>query len=60
MQGLVEYNGGPLTKGLKREIGFVTQDDLMYATLTVYETLYYAALLRLPKTMSRCVCRIGS
>ena len=25
------------------------QDDLMYATLTVQETLYFAAMLRLPK-----------
>ena len=28
------------------------QDDLLYETLTVYETLYYAAMLRLPSTMS--------
>jgi hypothetical protein len=29
------------------------QDDLLYASLTVYETLYYAAMLRLPRTMTR-------
>lgn len=28
------------------------QDDLLYESLTVYETLYYAAMLRLPRTMS--------
>ncbi len=28
------------------------QDDLLYETLTVYETLYYAAMLRLPSTMT--------
>ncbi len=29
------------------------QDDLLYETLTVYETLYFAAMLRLPKYMTR-------
>lgn len=29
-------------------MGFVTQDDVLYAHLTVRETLVYAALLRLP------------
>ncbi len=27
------------------------QDDLLYENLTVYETLYYAAMLRLPRDM---------
>ncbi|CAN1314344.1 ABC transporter G family member 21 [Linum perenne] len=34
-------------------IGFVTQDDVLYPHLTVIETLTYAALLRLPKTLTR-------
>lgn len=29
------------------------QDDLLYAELTVYETLYFAALLRLPQSWTR-------
>ena len=28
-------------------------DDLLYATLTVFETLYFAALLRLPSNISK-------
>ena len=28
------------------------QDDLLHETLTVTEVLYYAAMLRLPRTMS--------
>ncbi|KAG6690539.1 hypothetical protein I3842_10G020600 [Carya illinoinensis] len=34
-------------------IGFVTQDDVLFPHLTVKETLTYAALLRLPKTLTR-------
>ena len=29
------------------------QDDLLYESLTVYETLYFAAMLRLPSSMTR-------
>ena len=32
--------------------GLPGQDDLLYETLTVHETLYYAAMLRLPSTMT--------
>ena len=28
------------------------QDDLLYESLTVWETLYFAAMLRLPRNMS--------
>ena len=35
-----------------RSKGRHAQDDLLYETLTVYETLYYAAMLRLPSTMN--------
>ena len=50
--GGVLFNGEPLTKGAKRQLGFVLQDDLLYESLTVHETLYFAAMLRLPKTMT--------
>ncbi|KAG6524715.1 hypothetical protein ZIOFF_014653 [Zingiber officinale] len=53
IQGSITYNDEPYTKSLKSRIGFVTQDDVLFAHLTVRETLTYAALLRLPKTMSR-------
>ncbi|KAJ6852276.1 ABC transporter G family member 22 [Iris pallida] len=53
LQGSVTYNNEPYTKTLKSRIGFVTQDDVLFAHLTVRETLTYAALLRLPKTKTK-------
>ncbi|EIE22543.1 hypothetical protein COCSUDRAFT_16269, partial [Coccomyxa subellipsoidea C-169] len=52
MKGWPSFNGEKLTKRAKRQVGFVLQDDLLYETLTVFETLYYAAMLRLPSTMT--------
>ncbi|KAL4457859.1 hypothetical protein ABPG75_012724 [Micractinium tetrahymenae] len=53
VEGSCTFNGHPLTKPLKRRMGYVLQDDLLHSALTVYETLYYAALLRLPREMPR-------
>lgn len=36
----------------KRVMGFVDQEDTLMSTLTVYETVLYSALLRLPREMS--------
>ncbi|TXG58053.1 hypothetical protein EZV62_015882 [Acer yangbiense] len=43
--------GGSIT--YNDQIGFVTQDDVLFPHLTVKETLTYAALLRLPKTLAK-------
>ncbi|TVU48331.1 hypothetical protein EJB05_07965, partial [Eragrostis curvula] len=53
VEGTISYNDEPYCKSLKRRIGFVTQDDVLFTHLTVKETLTYAALLRLPRTMTR-------
>ena len=37
---------------LKRKIGYVPQDDIIHKELTVQETLYYAAKIRLPDDTS--------
>lgn len=36
----------------KNVMGFVDQEDTLMSTLTVYETVLYSALLRLPREMS--------
>ncbi|GIL87008.1 hypothetical protein Vretimale_14202 [Volvox reticuliferus] len=53
LEGNVTFNGARMSKPLKRKLGYVMQDDLLFAELTVYETLYFAALLRLPRSWSR-------
>ncbi|KAJ8541532.1 hypothetical protein K7X08_002348 [Anisodus acutangulus] len=51
--GMITYNDQPYNKSLKQRIGFVLQDDVVFPNLTVKETLIYAALLRLPNTLSK-------
>ncbi|KAJ6772075.1 ABC TRANSPORTER G FAMILY MEMBER 28 [Salix koriyanagi] len=53
VSGSITYNGQAFSSSMKRRTGFVTQDDVLYAHLTVLETLTYAALLRLPKKLTR-------
>ncbi|TDL17897.1 hypothetical protein BD410DRAFT_806898 [Rickenella mellea] len=36
----------------KKVVGFVDQEDTLMSTLTVYETILYSALLRLPRAMN--------
>ncbi|XP_022151459.1 ABC transporter G family member 22 isoform X2 [Momordica charantia] len=51
--GSITYNDQPYNKFLKSRIGFVMQEDVLFPHLTVKETLRYAALLRLPKTLTK-------
>ncbi|XP_057504421.1 ABC transporter G family member 22-like isoform X1 [Actinidia eriantha] len=51
--GTITYNDQPYGKSLKQRIGFVLQDDIVFSHLTVKETLTYAALLRLPNSLTR-------
>ncbi|XP_071702278.1 ABC transporter G family member 9-like [Rutidosis leptorrhynchoides] len=50
--GTITYNGKPFSSIMKRNTGFVTQDDVLYPHLTVTETLVFTALLRLPTTLT--------
>ncbi|KAL4284919.1 hypothetical protein GQ457_16G021420 [Hibiscus cannabinus] len=50
--GTITYNNQPYSNSLRWRIGFVLQDDVAFPHLTVKETLTYAALLRLPNTLT--------
>lgn len=52
LSGKITYNGQPFSGAVKRRTGFVTQHDVLYPHLTVAETLWYTALLRLPRALS--------
>ncbi|VAI90131.1 unnamed protein product [Triticum turgidum subsp. durum] len=53
VKGQITYNDTPYSPCLKRRMGFVTQDDVLFPQLTVEETLVFAAFLRLPARMSK-------
>ncbi|KAF9362480.1 hypothetical protein BGX34_006057, partial [Mortierella sp. NVP85] len=53
IQGQIYVNGRTVSnEEYKRVVGYVDQEDTLMPTLTVYETILYSALLRLPRDMS--------
>ncbi|KAJ3212142.1 hypothetical protein HDU67_004012 [Dinochytrium kinnereticum] len=53
ISGQILVNGKTMSHDEYRSIiGYVDQEDTLMDTLTVYETIMYSALLRLPRTMS--------
>ena len=54
VDGKLYINGREIddTDLYKRVVGFVDQEDTLMPTLTVYETVLYSAILRLPRDMS--------
>lgn len=53
VSGSILVNGREVKDGeFKKVTGFVDQEDTLMRTLTVYETVLYSALLRLPRDMS--------
>ncbi|KAL6202825.1 hypothetical protein ACLB2K_026530 [Fragaria x ananassa] len=53
LAGTITYNGKTISNAMKRNTGFVSQDDFLYPHLTVTETLVFTALLRLPNTLTK-------
>ncbi|XP_073055495.1 ABC transporter G family member 14-like [Primulina eburnea] len=53
LSGKITYNGQLFSGSIKRRIGFVAQNDILYPHLTVFETLLYTALLRLPNSLTK-------
>ncbi|KAF9428734.1 hypothetical protein BGZ94_001269 [Podila epigama] len=53
VSGQIYVNGRIVSsQEYKRVVGYVDQEDTLMPTLTVYETIMYSALLRLPREMS--------
>jgi ABC-type multidrug transport system ATPase subunit len=53
ISGTILVNGQEVKdEKFKKVMGFVDQEDTLMSTLTVYETVLYSALLRLPREMS--------
>jgi ABC-type multidrug transport system ATPase subunit/ABC-type multidrug transport system permease subunit len=52
-QGRILVNGVPPPQDIKRYMGYVAQDERFFGPLTVWETLSYAARLKLPAHMTR-------
>ncbi|XP_022733089.1 ABC transporter G family member 9-like isoform X2 [Durio zibethinus] len=53
LNGTITYNSKRFSNSMKRNTGFVTQDDVLYTHLTVTETLVFTALLRLPNSFTK-------
>ncbi|EFJ06040.1 hypothetical protein SELMODRAFT_136119, partial [Selaginella moellendorffii] len=53
VSGSVTFNDVPYGSFMKKRIGFVAQEDILFPYLTVQECLEFTALLRLPNTMTR-------
>ena len=52
LHGSLLLNGEPIdpkSRDYQRKIGFVPQNDIMHANLTVFETLVYTSRIRLPE-----------
>ncbi|CAG8724101.1 14882_t:CDS:2, partial [Acaulospora morrowiae] len=53
IRGEIYVNGRTVEDEVfKKVVGYVDQEDHLLSTLTVYETILYSALLRLPREMS--------
>lgn len=50
--GNILVNGSPVTKKFKSVSAYVQQDDILNGNLTVFECLFFTALLRLPSQYS--------
>ncbi|MED6209155.1 ABC transporter G member 14 [Stylosanthes scabra] len=53
LTGKITYNNQPFSGTIKRRTGFVAQDDVLYPHLTVLETLFFTAMLRLPNSIAK-------
>ena len=52
ISGQILLDGKLQTKGYRKAVAYVQQDDSLYGTLTVKECIEYSAMLRLPRSMT--------
>ncbi|XP_052074941.1 uncharacterized protein LOC127712505 [Mytilus californianus] len=50
--GEITMNGQYFNKHLRRRLGYVLQDDVFMPSLTLYETLYFTAMIRIAESVS--------
>ncbi|XP_052799745.1 uncharacterized protein LOC128231237 isoform X4 [Mya arenaria] len=51
--GEITLSGVQFGKQLRRRLGFVLQSDVLFSNLTLWETLYFTAMIRLPESVSK-------
>ncbi|KAK6192207.1 hypothetical protein SNE40_003719 [Patella caerulea] len=51
--GEITINDQRINKQLRRKMGYVLQQDLFYSNLTLWETLYFTAMLHIPEKVSK-------
>ncbi|XP_021373096.1 ABC transporter G family member 27-like [Mizuhopecten yessoensis] len=53
VSGSVHLNGLPFDKALRRRLGYVMQSDVFLPNLTLWETLYFIAMVRIPDRFTK-------
>ncbi|XP_061178497.1 uncharacterized protein LOC133187152 isoform X2 [Saccostrea echinata] len=51
--GTITLNGNPFTKLQRRKLAYVLQSDIFLSRLTLRETLYFTAMIRLPDSVTK-------
>ncbi|XP_052797603.1 uncharacterized protein LOC128229820 [Mya arenaria] len=51
--GEITLSGLQFGKQLRRRLGFVLQHDVFFSNLTLWETLYFTAMIRLPESVPK-------
>ncbi|XP_045203563.2 uncharacterized protein LOC123556708 isoform X2 [Mercenaria mercenaria] len=51
--GNIYLSGQKFNKRLRRQLGFVLQQDVFFSDLTLWETLYFTAMISLPESLSK-------
>jgi ABC-type multidrug transport system ATPase subunit len=53
ISGIVRFNGEKRTPSMRRQLGYVEQQDVLLGTLTVRQMLMYTAMLKMDQSISK-------